>query len=35
MNSFFDAIYQGFQFFLNAGSLVMLPVINDKLYMSF
>ena len=27
MNSFFDAIYQGFQFFLNAGSLVMLPVI--------
>lgn len=27
MSAFFDAIYNGFQFFLNAGSLVMLPVI--------
>lgn len=27
MTNIFDAIYQGFQFFLNAGSLVMLPII--------
>ena len=27
MTNIFDAVYQAFQFFLNAGSLVMLPVI--------